>query len=244
VDRLIYTAMTGAKYLEEREATIAHNLANASTTGFRADLVALRAVPTTGEQAGTRVFTVETTTGSDFTPGPMISTARDLDVAVQGQGWLTVQGSDGTEAYTRNGSLQVGPDGLLQLSNGMQVLGTGGPITIPADAQSILIGSDGTVSIKSASSKLPSTAGQLKLVNPAPGSMVKGLDGMFRQRSGDPADVDPNVHVLNATLEGSNVNVVETMVGMIAAARQYEMQLKMLSTAEQNEQKASTVLST
>jgi flagellar basal-body rod protein FlgF len=244
VDRLIYTAMTGAKYLEEREATIAHNLANASTTGFRADLVALRAVPTTGEQAGTRVFTVETTTGSDFTPGPMISTARDLDVAVQGQGWLTVQGSDGTEAYTRNGSLQVGPDGLLQLSNGMQVLGTGGPITIPADAQSILIGSDGTVSIKSASSKLPSTAGQLKLVNPAPGSMVKGLDGMFRQKSGDPADVDPNVHVLNATLEGSNVNVVETMVGMIAAARQYEMQLKMLSTAEQNEQKASTVLST
>jgi flagellar basal-body rod protein FlgF len=126
----------------------------------------------------------------------------------------------------------------------MQVLGTGGPITIPADAQSILIGSDGTVSIKSASSKLPSTAGQLKLVNPAPGSMVKGLDGMFRQKSGDPADVDPNVHVLNATLEGSNVNVVETMVGMIAAARQYEMQLKMLSTAEQNEQKASTVLST
>jgi len=244
VDRLIYTAMTGAKYLEEREATIAHNLANASTTGFRADLVALRAVPTTGEQAGTRVFTVETTTGSDFTPGPMISTARDLDVAVQGQGWLTVQGSDGTEAYTRNGSLQVGPDGLLQLSNGMQVLGTGGPITIPADAQSILIGSDGTASIKSASSKLPSTAGQLKLVNPAPGSMVKGLDGMFRQKSGDPADVDPNVHVLNATLEGSNVNVVETMVGMIAAARQYEMQLKMLSTAEQNEQKASTVLST
>ncbi len=244
MDRLIYTAMTGAKYLEEREATIAHNLANASTTGFRADLVALRAVPTTGEQAGTRVFTVETTTGSDFTPGPMISTARDLDVAVQGQGWLTVQGSDGTEAYTRNGSLQVGPDGLLQLSNGMQVLGTGGPITIPADAQSILIGSDGTVSIKSASSKLPSTAGQLKLVNPAPGSMVKGLDGMFRQKSGDPADVDPNVHVLNATLEGSNVNVVETMVGMIAAARQYEMQLKMLSTAEQNEQKASTVLST
>jgi flagellar basal-body rod protein FlgF len=244
MDRLIYTAMTGAKYLDEREATIAHNLANASTTGFRADMVALRAVPTTGEQAGTRVFTVETTTGSDFTPGPMISTARDLDVAIQGQGWLTVQGSDGTEAYTRNGSLQVGPDGTLQLSNGMQVQGTGGPITIPADAQSILIGSDGTVSVKSASSKLPSTAGQLKLVNPPPAGLVKGLDGMFRLKSGDPADVDPSVHVLNATLEGSNVNVVETMVGMIGAARQYELQMKMLSTAEQNEQKAQTVLST
>jgi len=244
LDRLIYTAMTGAKYLLERQATLAHNLANASTTGFRADTVGLRAVPTTGEQAGTRVFTVETTTGSDFTPGPLTSTSRELDVAVQGQGWLAVQASDGTEAYTRAGSLQVGADGTLQLSNGMQVVGTGGPITMPADAQSVLIGSDGTVTVKSASSKLPTTVGQLKLVNPPLSALSKGLDGMFRQQSGDPADADATVHVVGGTLEGSNVNAVESMVGMIGAARQYELQLKMLSTAEQNEQKAGTVLST
>jgi flagellar basal-body rod protein FlgF len=236
--------MTGAKYLLERQATLAHNLANASTTGFRADTVGLRAVPTTGEQAGTRVFTVETTTGSDFTPGPLTSTSRELDVAVQGQGWLAVQASDGTEAYTRAGSLQVGADGTLQLSNGMQVVGTGGPITMPADAQSVLIGSDGTVTVKSASSKLPTTVGQLKLVNPPLSALSKGLDGMFRQQSGDPADADATVHVVGGTLEGSNVNAVESMVGMIGAARQYELQLKMLSTAEQNEQKAGTVLST
>ena len=242
MDRLIYTAMTGAKYLLERQATLAHNLANASTTGFRADTVGLRAVPTTGQAAGTRVFTVETTTGSDLSQGPMMATSRNLDVAVQGQGWLAVQASDGTEAYTRNGSLQVGADGTLQLANGMQVQGTGGPINMPADAQTVVIAPDGTISAKTASSKLPTNLGQLKLVNPPATDMTKGLDGMFRQKSGDPADADPTVKVASGTLEGSNVNVVESMVGMIGAARQFELQMKMLNTAEQNEQKAGTVL--
>jgi flagellar basal-body rod protein FlgF len=242
VDRLIYTAMTGAKYLLERQATLAHNLANSSTTGFRADTVGLRAVPTTGQTAGTRVFTVETTTGSDLSQGPMISTSRNLDVAIQGSGWLAVQAPDGTEAYTRNGSLQVGPDGSLQLANGMQVQGANGPISMPADAQTVTVAADGTISVKTASSKLPSTIGQLKLVNPPAADITKGLDGMFRLKSGDPADPDPSVKVAGGTLEGSNVNVVESMVGMIGAARQFELQMKMLSTAEQNEQKAGTVL--
>jgi flagellar basal-body rod protein FlgF len=242
VDRLIYTAMTGAKYLLERQATLAHNLANASTTGFRADTVGLRAVPTTGQQAGTRVFTVETTTGSDFSQGPMISTSRNLDVAVQGQGWLAVQGQDGNEAYTRAGSLQVGPDGSLQTPGGMPVQGTGGPITIPIDTQSVMIATDGTISVKTASSKLPTMVGRLKLVNPPASEMTKGLDGMFHLKSGDTADADPAVRVQSGTLEGSNVNVVESMVGMIGAARQFELQMKMLNTAEQNEQKAGTVL--
>jgi flagellar basal-body rod protein FlgF len=242
VDRLIYTAMTGAKYLLERQATLAHNLANASTTGFRADTVGLRAVPTTGDQAGTRVFTVETTTGSDFSQGPMLSTGRNLDVAVQGPGWLVVQGPDGTDAYTRAGSLQTGPDGTLQLANGMQVQGTGGPLTLPADATSVDIASDGTMTVKAASSKLPTMVGRLKLVNPAPSDLVKGLDGLFRTKSGDAADPDPAVRVAGGTLEGSNVNVVESMVGMIGAARQFELQMKMLNSAEQNEQKAGTVV--
>ena len=242
MDRLIYTAMTGAKYLLERQATLAHNLANASTTGFRADTVGMRAVPATGQAAGTRVFTVETTTGSDLSQGPMIATSRSLDVAVQGQGWLVVQGPDGNDAYTRAGSLQTGPDGTLQLSNGMQVQGTGGPLTMPADAASVEVAADGTVSVKTASSKTPSTIGQLKLVNPAPADLAKGLDGLFRTKSGDPADADPTVRVVGGTLEGSNVNVVEAMVGMIGAARQFELQMKMLNTAEQNEQKAGTLL--
>ncbi len=242
MDRLIYTAMTGAKYLLERQATLAHNLANASTTGFRADTVGLRAVPTNSQQAGTRVFTVETTTGADLSQGPMQSTSRNLDVAIQGRGWLVVQGSDGNEAYTRNGSMQVGPDGTLQLANGMQVQGTGGPITMPPDAQSVEVATDGTITVKQASAKLPTTLGQLKLVNPPASDLSKGLDGMFRLSSGDPADRDPAVRLASGTLEGSNVNVVESMVGMIGAARQFELQMKMLTTAEQNEQKAGTVV--
>jgi flagellar basal-body rod protein FlgF len=199
-------------------------------------------VPAVSPQAGTRVFTVETTTGADLSQGPITSTGRTLDVAVQGQGWLAVQAGDGSEAYTRNGALQVGPDGVLQLPNGLQVQGTGGPITIPADAQSVLIAADGTVSVKAASSRTPTTVGQLKLANPPAADLVKGTDGLFRTQSGEPADADGSVRVVGAALEGSNVNVVEAMVGMISASRQFEMQMKMLSTAEQNEQKAGTVI--
>ncbi len=242
MDRLIYTSMSGAKYLLERQATLANNLANAGTTGFRADTVGLRAVPVVSPQAGTRVFTVETTTGADFSQGPMTATGRTLDVAIQGPGWFAVQTGDGAEAYTRNGALQVGSDGVLQLAGGQPVQGTGGPISVPADAQSVLIASDGTVSAKAASSKTPTTLGQLKLVNPAASDLVKGADGLFRTQSGAPADADAAVRVADGTLEGSNVNVVEAMVGMIAASRQFELQMKMLSTAEQNEQKASSVV--
>ncbi len=242
MDRLIYTSMSGAKYLLERQATLSNNLANATTTGFRADTVGLRAVPAVSPQDGTRVFTVETTTGADFSQGPMTATGRTLDVAIQGQGWLTVQAADGSEAYTRNGALQVGSDGVLQLPNGLQVQGAGGPISIPADAQSVLIAADGTVSVKAASSKTPSTVGQLKLVNPPTSDLVKGSDGLFRTQAGVPADADASVKVTDGALEGSNVNVVEAMVGMIAASRQFELQMKMLGTAEQNEQKASTVI--
>jgi flagellar basal-body rod protein FlgF len=242
MDRLIYTSMTGAKHLLHRQDTLAQNLANASTTGYRADTVALRAVPVRGNEAGTRVFTVETTTGSDFASGPMQSTGRPLDVAVQGPGWIAVQALDGNEAYTRAGNLQVSADGTLQLPNGLPVLGEGGPITVPADAQ-LSVAPDGTVSAKTANSPTVNQVGRIKLVNPDSAELEKGLDGLFRVRGGDPAGADESVRLAEGTLEGSNVNVVEAMIGMIAAARQFEMQMKLLSTAEQNEQKAGSMLS-
>jgi flagellar basal-body rod protein FlgF len=242
MDRLIYTSMTGAKHLFNRQAVLANNLANASTTGFRADLVAQRAVPTQGGAPGARIFSLETTTGSDLTPGPMLATGRALDVAVQGSGWIAVQGFDGNEAYTRAGNLQVNVDGTLTLPNGLPVLGDGGPITVPADAK-LQIAADGTISAKTANSPTVNQVGRLKLVNPEANALVKSLDGLFRTRNGEPADTDPNVRVADGTLEGSNVNVVEAMVGMIAAARQFEMQMKMLAVAEQNEQKAGSLLS-
>ena len=242
MDKLIYTAMTGAKHLLYRQDALAQNLANANTTGYRADTVAFRAVPIQGDTPGTRVFSIETTTGADFAPGPMTSTGRALDVAVQGPGWIAVQASDGNEAYTRAGNLQIGVDGTLQLPSGVQVQGEGGPITIPAGAQ-VTIAADGTVSAKVPGTAAVNTVGRLKLVNPPPEELKKGLDGLFRLKNGDAAEADPNVRIAEGTLEGSNVNVVEAMVGMIAAARQFELQMKMLASAEQNEQKANTLVS-
>ncbi|MCS6944886.1 MAG: flagellar basal-body rod protein FlgF [Sutterellaceae bacterium] len=243
MDRVIYTGMAAAKHLLHRQETLANNLANANTTGFRAELVALRAVPLRGQEAGTRVATVETTLGVDFTPGPMIATGRDLDVAIQGAGWLAVQTPDGGEAYTRNGSLQVAADGTLTLPNGLPVLGEGGPLVVPANA-SVTVAPDGTVSAKVDGQTAVNAVGRLKLVNPPTEELVKGNDGLFRLRSGEAADADPNVRVAAGTLEGSNVNVVEAMVGMIAAARQFELQMKLLEAARDNEQKANTLIAT
>ena len=242
MDKVIYTAMAAAKHLLHRQDALAQNLANASTTGYRADTVAFRAVPVQGDGAATRVFTIETTTGADFASGPMVATGRALDVAVQGPGWFAVQAADGAEAYTRAGNFQIGVGGTLTLPNGLPVMGEGGAIEIPAGAQ-VAIGVDGTVSATVPGVPGASVVGRLKLVNPPPADLRKGLDGLFRLKDGQPAPADPDVRIADGTLEGSNVNVVEAMVGMIAAARRFELKMKMLATAEQNEQRANTLLS-
>lgn len=241
MDRMIYTAMSGAKATMTRQDALAHNLANANTPGFRADLSAFRAVPVRGEGATTRVHSLEATSGFDSSDGPITSTGRSLDIAVKGTGWIAVQGLDGNEAYTRAGGLEVSSDGTLQNRNGLPVMGDGGPIVVPQGAM-VSIGSDGTVSAKQGNTP-PTVLGQIKLVNPPVGDLRKGADGLMRMANGDVAAADPEVKVVEGAVEGSNVNPVESMVGMIAAARQFEMQMKMLQTAESNEQRASKLLS-
>src|SRR5690606_28172873 len=151
-------------------------------------------VPVRGQEAGTRVFTVETTLGSDLTPGPMTATGRNLDVAVQGSGWLAVQAADGSEAYTRVGSLQLGTDGTLQLPNGLVVLGDGGPLASPR-AGEVATGPAGSVSVRTPGQVAVSNVGRLKLVDPPADQLVKGLDGLFRLKSGEAAEADPNVRI-------------------------------------------------
>jgi flagellar basal-body rod protein FlgF len=133
MDRLIYTAMTGAKHIMEQQANVSHNLANATTTGFRAQLDSFRAVPVISEGLPTRAFVVDSTVGTDFAPGALQQTGRALDVAVQGKGWIAVQMPDGSEAYTRHGNLQLSENGILQTHSGLPVLGDGGPISLPPD---------------------------------------------------------------------------------------------------------------
>jgi flagellar basal-body rod protein FlgF len=240
MDRLIYTAAAGARALMQRQDGITNNLANANTPGFRADQVAFRAVPVRGDGAPTRVVSLEASAGFDDRSGPIEQTGRSLDVAIFGRGYLAVQAPDGGEAYTRAGALQVNDQGVLVSAAGLPVAGEGGQLTIPPGS-SVTIARDGTVSAQGATGPAQ-TVGKIKLVNPEPGALRKGDDGLLRLEGGEEAAADETVRIGAGALEGSNVNVVEAMVGMIAAARQYETQMKLLQTAEQNDQRASQLL--
>ena len=243
MDRLIYTAMTGAKHTMGQQAAVSNNLANATSTGFRAEMHRLRAVPVQGEGLPTRAFVVDANVATNFEPGPLQQTGRAFDVAVEGKGWLAVQLPDGTEGYTRDGSLEVSANGVLQTRNGLPVLGETGPVTIPPDNE-ILIGKDGTISAMLAGGEqnIVNNLGRLKLVDPPEASLVRGDDGLFRLRDGGAAPQDETVQVAGGFLEGSNVSVVDPMVSMISLARQFEMQTKMLQTAQANDQAATQVL--
>ena len=241
MDRLIYTAMTGASHLLERQAAVAQNLSNVNTPGFRAAINTFRAVPLVGEGLPTRTFVVDSTSGSDFSQGALQPTGRDLDVAMQGAGWLAVQTPDGGEAYTRNGSLQVAPDGTLQTRSGLPVMGDSGPITIPPNTQ-VTIGKDGTIStVPTGTKPIPATVGRIKLTNPPAAQMMRGDDGLFRTQDGKAADADSNVALVSGSIESSNVNTVGAMVDMISLARSYDLQIKMLTAADTNAKTAGAI---
>ncbi len=240
MDRLIYLSMAGAKATLQRQEVLSNNLANASTNGFRAEMAAFRAVPVRGEGASTRAYALESTIGHDERGGPVQTTGRELDVALQGRAWLAVQGVDGSEAYTRAGALERDAEGQLVTASGRLVLGEGGPISVPSGAR-VQIEGDGSVNA-TVGNERPQAIGRLKLVTPeAP--LQRGEDGLFRAADGNELDADPAARLQSGALEGSNVNAVETMVAMIAAARQFEQQMKSLQTAEQREQSAARLLS-
>ncbi|MCR4299006.1 MAG: flagellar basal-body rod protein FlgF [Gallionella sp.] len=243
MDRLIYTAMTGASQVLQQQAAVSENLANVNTPGFRAVLNTFRAVPLAGEGLPTRTFVVDSTPGADFASGILQQTGRDLDVAVNGEGWIAVQGADGKEAYTRNGSFQITPNGVLQTRTGLNVMGDGGPISIPPDTE-VTFAKDGTISTVPSGSQATSVivAGRLKLVNPPAEQLERGGDGLFRLKDGTVAAADANVSVAPGSLEGSNVNSVEAMVSMISLARKFDMQMKMLQSADNNARQASQIM--
>lgn len=243
MDRLVYTAMTGARHVLEQQATVSHNLANATSTGFRAQIDSFRAVPVVADGLPTRTFVVDSTVGADFTPGPIQHTGRALDVALQNQGWIAVQAADGSEAYTRAGSLQISANGMLQTTAGLLLQGDTGPIAVPPEV-TVEIAGDGTVGAVSTDTKPgPATIlGRIKLVNPPEQSLVRGDDGLFRLKDGSAAGADPAVKLSGGALEGSNVSAVDSMVSMISLARQFETQMSLLKNAENNAAKATQII--
>lgn len=243
MDRMLYVAMSGAKETLIAQGNASTNLANASTTGFQSDLNQFRSMPVFGQGFPTRVYAMDERPQTDFAHGSIQHTGRDLDVSVNTGGYIAVQSRDGSEAYTRRGDLWVDENGLLKTGNGLPVIGNGGPVAIPP-AEKIAIGVDGTISIRplgQAANEL-AVVDRIKLVNPPINDLKKSPDGMLRMKSGGAADFDANQRVAQGTLESSNVNMVDEMVNMIELSRRFEMQVKMMSTAESNAEASASLL--
>jgi len=243
MDRLIYIAMNGAKYAMSKQAATSHNLANVSTDGFRAQYNTARAVAVLGPGQATRTFAVDSTVGTNFLPGPIDRTERVLDIAVEGRGWIAVQTADGSEAYTRSGALEISATGQLQTKTGLNVIGDGGPIAIPPDSR-IAFGRDGTVSTipTVGAPNITNAVGRIKLVDPDERDLVRGADGLFRLRSGAPATADLNVAIASGALERSNVNAVSAITDIITQSRQFDMQVRLMQSADQNARAAAQML--
>ena len=234
MDRMVYLAMSAAKQTMQAQALASHNLANIGTTGFKADFAAMRAMPVAGAGFESRVFAAAERPGVNFNPGSVETTGNDLDIAINGNGFIAVLAPDGTEAYTRAGNFTLTANGQLQTAGSHPVMGNGGPIALP-QSQSLVIGVDGTISIRPLGQEANTLAQveRIKLVNPDPADLVKGGDGLFRLRDGSNAPADAAVRVTRGALEQSNVNSVGEMVRIIEHARRYEMAVKAMGTARE-----------
>lgn len=240
---MLYVAMTGASQNALAQRAHANNLANLSTSGFQRDFAQARSMQVFGDTHPARVYAMSERPGTDFTAGPLQETGNDLDVAIDGEGWIAVQAPDGGEAYVRTGSLQVDALGMLRTGDGLPVLGNGGPIAVPPE-QKIEIGSDGTISIRAAGEgpNLIIAVDRMKLVRPDPAQLQKGTDGMIRTKDGQAVEADGAVRMVSGFLEGSNVNAVEEMTSMLALSRQFELHIKMMRTAEDDAAAMARVL--
>jgi flagellar basal-body rod protein FlgF len=245
MDRMLYIAMSGAKETMLSQANNANNLANADTPGFLKDLNQFRSMPVFGDGFPTRVDAMSERPRIDFDHGTHQETSDDLDIAVRGPGFIAVQPPEGGEAYTRRGDLKTDANGILTNGDDLPVLGENGPIALPPDAK-VEIGNDGTITIKPEGSQADALAvvDRIKLVAPPLEDLEKGEDGLLRLRDGGKIPADPSIEVLKGMLEGSNVNIVESLVEMIDLARRFELQVKMMKTAEETDTAAAAILRT
>ena len=243
MDRMLYIAMNGAKQIELHQSTNAHNLANASTTGFRADFDTILSLPVYGPGQPTRVYSVDSRSGINFGSGQLSQTGRNLDISISGSGFIAIQAPDGGEAYTRAGDLRIANGGLLQTSSGNSVMGNDGPIALPP-FEKIDIAVDGTISIVPVGQDASTLAvvDRIKLVNPPTEDLQKGSDGLIRSINQSEYTADASVQIVSGAIEGSNVNSVGELINMIELARKFEMHVKLMETAENNDASSTSIL--
>ena len=243
MDRMLFIAMSGANETMKAQSINANNLANASTTGFKADFQSSLSQQVYGPGLPSRVYATTQESEVDLAKGSIVSTGRDLDVAINGEGWFAVQALDGSEGYTRAGDFKVDNLGRLTNGAGHMVLGNGGPITIPANAK-LEIGSDGTISIQPLGQPVNTLAvvDRIKLINPSNDQLEKGADGLMHLKAGADATEDASVRVVSGAMESSNVNTVGALVRMIELARQYETHVKLMQSAEENDRASAEII--
>lgn len=247
MDKALYIGMSGAKQNMLAQRAHANNLANVNTTGFKKDFAQARSMPVFGEHHPTRAYAMTERPGTDLSAGALMDTGRKLDVAVERDGWLAVQNDLGEEVFTRSGSMQIDVNGLVRLASGELVLGNGGPVALPP-FDNLQVGSDGTISIVPVGGPPDQLVevDRLKLVNPPAAALEKGLDGFIRRKADQaidgPEPVDGAMRVATGFLESSNVNAVEEMIANLQLSRQYEMQVKVMSTAKENSEAAARLL--
>ena len=246
MDRALFLAMSGAKQNMQALQLRANNLANVSTTGFRADLAQARSMQAYGEGLPSRVFSMTERPGHNFQQGSVITTGRDLDVTIQGDGWISVLDKMGQEGLTRNGNLKIDATGLLTSGNGNLVLGeNGAPITLPIPVSKVEIGSDGTISVvpQGAPADAMQIVDRIKLTRTNNQSLFKDVNGLFRAKDPNAAyEADASVKLLTGAIEGSNVNAIGEMTSLIDLQRQFEMQVKMMNTAEDMDKASDSLL--
>jgi len=235
MDRSLYIAMNGAKQTLLAQTSNSNNLANAQTTGFKSDFEQFRSMPVFGPGFPTRVYAMTERPGSDMSMGSIQTTGNDLDVAIKGEGWFVVEGSDGKEAYTRAGDLRITPEGRLETGSGVAIYGNDGPITLPP-AEKIDIGSDGTISLIPIGEDATTlvVVDRIKMVKPELSNLEKLNDGLMYTKDGSVPEADANLSMVQGALEGSNVNAVSALVEMIELARNFELQTKVMKNADDN----------
>ncbi|MEF9898551.1 MAG: flagellar basal body rod protein FlgF [Pseudomonas sp.] len=243
MDKMLYVAMTGASQNALAQKAHANNLANISTNGFQRDLEQARSMPVFGDSFPARAYAMTERPATDFTPGSLLETGRDLDVAIGGDGFIAVQAPDGSEAYVRTASMNIDALGVLRAGNGMPVMGNGGPIAVPPE-QKVEVGEDGTISIRAMGEgpRVMAEVDRIKMVNPDLKTMTKGPDGLIHTTTGQPAVADANVKLVSGFLENSNVNAVEEMTSVLALSRQFELHIKMMTTAKEGDEAMARVL--
>ncbi len=244
MDKMVYIAASGAKQSLQGLALKANNLANANTTGFKSDFAQARSMQAFGEGLPTRVFSMQERPGANMTSGGIVETGRNLDIAMSDNAWLSVQDASGNEAYTKVGTLNITAEGMLTTSHGRQVIGEGGPVILPVPIEKIEFSKDGTIQVRpqGAPANFLEEVDRLKVVEANNTTLEKGNDGLFRPKPGQTVETSANVQVLSGMLEKSNVNPVHEMVDMISHQRQFELQVKLMKTAEEIDERQEQLM--